>query len=1055
MDSSNDQEGSGNTPTASDKSNVAQNPEASATEFASADVQEPSKLTSRGPFRSGIIAFVFSLLVVAVLNWPYQYTVLKTSAVGSFTSPVDFELVADEPPVMAGFPYRYLISFPDQAAHTQNRLFSLTALLWNAGISLLPILLVTFYFYRRAVRAARMGQGSSGSRQTKNKKTKNKNTGGDQTEQNETAQTDAEQGKAPRRRGAPLSIADLLVVTMLLAIPLGVWQRTSAIDKTEKEFAQRIRRADGGAQLVAWAPRLIAEFIPASYKKLLNRIQIVRIESPPDKLLAEVVSHKGLTCLRIGGDEYDLKTLEPIFGSPFITDLRVAGRALDTKTVQGITACPRLHTLNWMRTNVNDQTLSLLSFSKHLRRLCLVHTDVKLSELGIPSWSESIEQLWLPHPDSGQQDSLVIDGWPKLRRVVITELDTLANAGEMKVSLTNLPQLDELELDVFQKFNLTLKNLPKLAKIHEAAFQWRSRIPRGGTAPGNLWYSHLVMENLPEFSNDILFYGVDLESLRLRGIPKVKMLGAGAFFRTVSQPTYARKLSQKTSSALISGIGDSEGPPLVDLDAVPLANVDLSPLKNNQQLNQIMLSHSQTNLSQWKKLKGMDRLKRLDVKGNEMNSEAMSWILDSFPNLEHFAFSSSNAMLFRGEGLSLEVVDRPNLKVLDFGDSNTAFFNKVRVVNSPNLALNLDIGYVQELELVNANSIQGLSVDGPLPRKLKMQGLTGLTYLALGGPEVNDEVIASIRECKNLRALTLAYPSASAESLKTLPMSKIQSLYMPGADVDDSVVQAWGKMEQLTQLDLRDTKITGKSLPQLLGNHYAMVVRLDRTDVTSADLSLLADKTDLEHLTLAGIGIEPDTLSEALSNGLNRLDLSDTKLVPGIYKVLQSSGNSLSQLVLKDCEFDSSAIQQIASQNRSIVWDLTGSNATTRLQSMLLSAGRYLDEQEFEQNEMINRMNDAGQMPKPRSLIDLAYFAPDNNPMPTQVNPVAGPSLQIIPPQAKKAGSWLADVFSLSSDQKAGDDADSTENQTDENQRQTTDSNEPDPNEPDSSEQDQ
>ena len=141
---------------------------------------------------------------------------------------------------------------------------------------------------------------------------------------------------------------------------------------------------------------------------------------------------------------------------------------------------------------------------------------------------------------------------------------------------------------------------------------------------------------------------------------------------------------------------------------------------------------------------------------------------------------------------------------------------------------------------------------------------------------------------------------------------------------------------------------------------YTELVRLDRTGVTSADLSLLADKTDLEHLTLAGIGIEPDTLSEALSNGLNRLDLSDTKLVPGIYKVLQSSGNSLSQLVLKDCEFDSSAIQQIASQNRSIVWDLTGSNATTRLQSMLLSAGRYLDEQEFEQNEMINRMNDAG-----------------------------------------------------------------------------------------------
>ena len=326
---------------------------------------------------------------------------------------------------------------------------------------------------------------------------------------------------------------------MLLAVPLGLWQRLTAVSKSEQEFAKQIQMQGGGVQLQAWAPAFLVSRLPEALISKLQQIRAVRLESATDQLLAQVVQQPGLMTLRIGGADYDLRLLDRLVSNPFIHDLRVAGRVIDTTTLQAIAAHPRLHTLNLMRTNVSAESLTLLNDLSGLQRLSLIHADIELSELKTPKWSSTIRELRLPHPEPGQSDSLAISGWPKLASLEINELDTQANSTVMKVTLADLPELENLGLDIFQKFDLTLRNLPKLKEITQLNYEWRSRIPREGTAPGRIWFAGLDIEGLP-LMGDIELFAVDLEKLRVVGAPQIKTLGIAAFYLTYSQQPYAR-----------------------------------------------------------------------------------------------------------------------------------------------------------------------------------------------------------------------------------------------------------------------------------------------------------------------------------------------------------------------------------------------------------------------------------------------------------------------------------------------------------------------------------
>ncbi|MCG8651829.1 MAG: hypothetical protein MI861_18460 [Pirellulales bacterium] len=403
-------------------------------------------------------AAVMFLLVLAI-NWPYQYVVAKEGVTGKVDSTVDFRADARNTPVIGGWPFRYWISYSDPAGGDPDvHRFSALALVYNLILASLVIGIVLLYVHRR----------------------------------NRSVFT----GKIGKRK---VTIADLLAFTLMLAVPFGLWQRLEARHDQELELVSRINKSGGSNVFSAWVPGILENRLPASLIRNLRRIHAVRIEHPDESLVRDVTGLRDVAILRVGGGEYDLRLLDRLASNPHLHDIRISGRVIDGRTIQWIVSNRRLQTLNLMRTNVSAEALQLFPQDCNLRRLNLIHSDVKLSELGSPPWSQTIRQLILPHPEPNEAADVNIEGWPKLEKLAINELDTQANPTAMKVRLADLPQLSALELDVFQKFDLTLRNLPQLERITHQDHEWQSRLPRGGTIPAGIWCSRFDVEGLPEF----------------------------------------------------------------------------------------------------------------------------------------------------------------------------------------------------------------------------------------------------------------------------------------------------------------------------------------------------------------------------------------------------------------------------------------------------------------------------------------------------------------------------------------------------------------------------
>lgn len=917
---------------------------------------------------SSVVVVVAFVLIAMAINWPYQYVSVGSS--GTVTSVVDFKAASHPLPKMGGWPYRYLVSYPDP----QTSRFSALALLYDVALVIVAATLFLFYLSRRNRRFA--------------------------------------SGKTKGR----LSIADLLLMTVLLALPFGWWQQLDARQETETALINEIKKRGGRVRTASWLPGIAGVFLPERVVTMLARIRGVRIEFPEAELVERLADHHELRVLRLGGGDYDLRLLDRLVANPHLHDLRLSGRVIDGEAIEWIATNGQVETLNLMRTNVSVAALQRLDALTGIRRLNLIHSDVVLSELGKPAWSNSIVELVLPHPDPGDEASLTLEGWPKLKKLTINELESQTNAVPMKVRLENLPSLEVLELDVFQKFDLTLRTLPKLASIQELDYEWRTRIPRGGVAPGQVWLSRFDAAGLPEFEK-LMFFGVDLEHFLVRETPKFDHMGVGAFFRTVSANTYARKLTGETASAMIEGIGKSDGPRLLDLDAVPLAGVDLSPLTQNKRLDQIMLSQSETKLSQWKGLAPMTWLQRLDVKACPIDDKGIAWVLDSFPELEHFAFTATYEEEFGmqlGGGVSLELVDRPHLKTLDLGEFDSQFWNDVRIVNSPKVELDLRLGYIERLEVVDSPAIGGLSVAGPLPPDAKIRGVSGLEFFAVGGRGVDDNLLQAIVPCKRLRALTLAYPRVTAEGLKQLQsIQSLVSLSLPGAVVDDTVVAAWPVLDKLEYLDLRKTDVTGAGLKRLLQGGKVRHLMISDTKVAKEDLTALKDLDGLSSLMIGGIGVDVETLDSILQQGsLLRLDLSDSDVTAEMFDSILANAEKMQHLLLRNCEVDEKKLTMIAQRYPKLRYDLSGSTVSAALLGNLISSRRIVEADEWDRYVAMQAMMSSMQAgrnptePQRPSIIDVDFFADLPEGM-GQSNPLIFSPSQPSVPWGVQIGRWL------------------------------------------------
>jgi hypothetical protein len=231
-----------------------------------------------------------------------------------------------------------------------------------------------------------------------------------------------------------------------------------------------------------------------------------------------------------------------------------------------------------------------------------------------------------------------------------------------------------------------------------------------------------------------------------------------------------------------------------------------------------------------------------------------------------------------------------------------------------------------------------------------LKQLNGIEYFAAGGPNISDAVAQTIAQATKLNALTMAYPDVTAEVWKQFTnLSNVHTLYLPGAAIDDEVVSHWPPLHFVQNLDLSQTGISAVGLKHLIGNRVSLArLRLDDTQVTRADLSMLDPQFDLIELSLAGIGADAETIKKILSNGvIQQLDLSDAPLDPETLTTILEQGKSLQHLILRNVNLDSLLLAQIANRYPDLKFDVEGSNATSNVLAYLVDHGQIVESDQW------------------------------------------------------------------------------------------------------------
>jgi len=164
----------------------------------------------------------------------------------------------------------------------------------------------------------------------------------------------------------------------------------------------------------------------------------------------------------------------------------------------------------------------------------------------------------------------------------------------------------------------------------------------------------------------------------------------------------------------------------------------------------------------------------------------------------------------------------------------------------------------------------------------RLQDLTGLQELRLGGPEITDAGLAYLHRLPGLQYLRLylsdtQVTDAGLAHLRGL--TGLQVLHLDGTQVTDAGLPHLQGLSGLKSLNLSSTQVTGVGLAHLDGLTALQVLDLGGTQVTDAGLAHLQGLTGLQELHLDGTPVTDAGMAhlQGLAS-LRRLSFSRTQV---------------------------------------------------------------------------------------------------------------------------------------------------------------------------------
>lgn len=821
------------------------------------------------------------LAIFVVLNLPFRYTEQGASSVGEASDmrrALVFSPASASGKVLAGWPLRYAAWTPDaqgQWVFSSSRLWSLRALVVNVAIAL------------TAAAVALIA------------------------------------GCYPR--------AGLVSVAGTVAAFAG-W----GVHHTTRDLAAaRTLAASGTVHRSALVPVGINHVLPGFVVQACARTRGVMLRRLDDEVVAQVAQLPTLHSLGFYEHAPEPAQLQAMLGAGRLEQLAFHQIPLNDALLRLVATQHQLLHLEMVGCRGLAGGFPQLQQLANLHTLSVVDSEFPLSTLAGMDWGNRLRHLAVSHERPGNEQ-LVLHHYRNLETLNIQKSSKPHDVNSLELSLAVVPQLQLIRISDRHQVALSIAHAPHLTEVQldQSEVFYADLAPE--VSPLHLWLTKLHLMGVPSLRK-ISCYGLDLESVEIQAAPHLTELVIAASYRERGALGHRAAANPEQISRLIDDLADCSGPPVIDLQGLPLEGVDLTPLTKNQRIRELRLAGTGIDSEQLATLLALPRLQGLDLRGCPIHSEMATEALRVKPALRQLQIEARQVE-------HLELVDRPHLVQYTSGPNPDTV--TVLIAGAPRLSSELILGNALEsLWIEDANSLRGLSVNGLVPPGATLKGLRDLQFCALGGPNVDDRLCDSLWDCAELKHLTLAYANVTRKALVNIGrLEHLTTLMLPGCDVDDSVTHYWAHLRHLRVIDLSHTRISTGTFDQLLVLRNLQRLALNYVDLDKSDLIGLERVMQLFELEVAGIGLEDDALRALVERGmLDRLDLSDCTLSPAALRILsQADSGGLVYLGLRNCGLGEPEIRAILAARPSLAVDIEGNPLSADFREELRRTDRLL-----------------------------------------------------------------------------------------------------------------
>lgn len=806
-------------------------------------------------------AAVIATLVVSSLlaaNIPLKYVERERQVYGAFRFSGSHAVIESEMPTMGGWPMRFFIQYPGEQ---HARYFSKRSLLGNCSIAIIAGLAV---FWMVRFRERKISK-SSNRRRT--------------------------------QRGF-----DILLAAAILLVPMA-FLGTAKLSSERQQRVLETLPEGASVELSCWYPRLIANKIPSVLHGIFLKprgIEFIRANIGEKIKSVDLTELIGLSFYR---SEIPSEFLQQFSSQHHLSRLSLVSQTITAEGMISIASLQHIKRLVLNRNGLKVDVLNQLSHWNKLTSVNLRRNTIELSRFSQPIWSKTVTGLSLSRPRKGISDELTIENWPQLRQLSIRNHSTETNDSTLTVRLANLPKLDTLLIDRYQKHNLEFSNLPELESFDDLPDGSFRMSNRDVWIPNGCWVESVRLLRLPRFST-CSFFTRDLLHFEIDETTNCDLIEFSS--ELISSSGWIRKQvdSETHYQTLIDVLGKSRGPKSLVFRAIPLRSLDLSPLVNNAGVQRLSFLGCGIDAKQVHPQSPMDHLVELNLGDSILGDNQLRRLLLDYPNLEELRASGMELQelhLVEPNQLEKLHLDRlGNVDSLRMIDQHSLCAD-VRCINSP-----------ETLIIKNSESLLGIVLEKPLKPGASISGLRNLEWFAAGGPEVNDQIVQPVLMCPDLDRLTLAYPNLSRAMLQQIGQAThLTALIIPGAGIDQEVTDAWQTLQSLWEINLDESEIGSRTIRWLGRNKSLRSASFARAKIDASGLKSLSSLNRVVMLSLSEVAVVHSDIAELLTgDSLEYLDLSGCQIDDEMMRGLASS-HSLRAIKLHRCDLQKSQIDAL------------------------------------------------------------------------------------------------------------------------------------------------